>query len=65
MFFFYFIHFQDNVGVKLPEWAEEVMEKIKEVTKIEFAAQFYNSDLIRLASGKAMKKILYNGINKF
>ncbi|XP_072936538.1 uncharacterized protein [Epargyreus clarus] len=48
----------ENVGVSPPEWAEEVMEKIKEVTKIEYAVQFYNSDMIRLASGVLLSDIL-------
>lgn len=44
--------FKENVGVKPPKWAQNVMPKIKEMTKIEYAIEFYDNDLIRLASGK-------------
>ncbi|XP_049875552.1 venom acid phosphatase Acph-1-like [Pectinophora gossypiella] len=47
----------DNVGMKIPRWAAEVMPRIKEVTKIEYAAEFYNSEAIRLASGVLMGEI--------
>lgn len=42
------------MGIETPEWAEKVMPQIKEVTKIEYAAEFYNSELIRLASGESL-----------
>uniref|UniRef100_A0AAU6PBP9 acid phosphatase n=1 Tax=Comana monomorpha TaxID=1555636 RepID=A0AAU6PBP9_9NEOP len=47
----------ENVGVEPPEWAREVMPKIKDVTKIEFGIEFYNSELIRLASGVLINDI--------
>lgn len=43
------------MGLRTPKWAMEVMPKIKEMTKIEYACEFYNSELIRLASGKIIK----------
>ncbi|XP_045511267.1 venom acid phosphatase Acph-1-like [Colias croceus] len=47
----------ENVGVHPPQWAKEVMPKIKEVTKIEYAAEFYTSEMIRLAAGVLLEKI--------
>ncbi|XP_034828972.1 prostatic acid phosphatase-like [Maniola hyperantus] len=47
-----------NVGVKPPAWAQEVMPKIKEMTKIEYACEFYDSELIRLATGILLTDIL-------
>ncbi|CAH1645065.1 unnamed protein product [Spodoptera littoralis] len=47
-----------NVGVNPPEWAQQVMPKIKDVTKIEYALEFYNADLVRLASGVLMQSIV-------
>ncbi|VVC87702.1 unnamed protein product [Leptidea sinapis] len=47
-----------NVGVLTPQWAVDVMPQIKEVTKIEYAAEFYTVELIRLASGVLMGDIL-------
>ncbi|CAH2265211.1 prostatic acid phosphatase-like [Pararge aegeria] len=47
-----------NVGVNPPTWAQEVMPKIKEITKIEYACQFYDSELIRLSTGILLGDIL-------
>lgn len=48
----------ENVGIRPPKWAVDVMPKIKEMTKIEYACEFYNSELIRLASGILLTEIL-------
>lgn len=48
----------DNVGVKPPKWAQEVMPQIKEMTKIEYTAEFFSPELTRLASGVLMLEIL-------
>ncbi|CAB3231241.1 unnamed protein product [Arctia plantaginis] len=47
-----------NVGLDPPKWAQDVMPKIKDMTKIEYAVQYYNSELIKLASGVLMQFIL-------
>ncbi|KPI93945.1 PREDICTED: venom acid phosphatase Acph-1-like [Papilio xuthus] len=48
----------ENVGVKPPKWAQEVMPKIKEMTKIEYAIEYYDDDLIRIASGVLLGDIV-------
>ncbi|XP_026757466.2 venom acid phosphatase Acph-1-like [Galleria mellonella] len=48
----------ENVGIKSPKWAQEVMPQIKEITKIEYAIEFYNAELIKLATGVLMNEIL-------
>ncbi|CAH0404685.1 unnamed protein product [Chilo suppressalis] len=48
----------ENVGIKTPKWAEDVMPKIKEMTKIEYLTEFYTPELIKLASGVLMSDIL-------
>ncbi|XP_028029190.1 prostatic acid phosphatase-like [Bombyx mandarina] len=47
-----------NVGVETPKWAQEVMPQIKEVTKIEYAIQYYTPELIRLSAGVLLNEIL-------
>ncbi|XP_023954747.1 prostatic acid phosphatase-like [Bicyclus anynana] len=47
-----------NVGVKTPAWAQEVMPEIKQITKLEYACQFYDSELIRLSTGILLADIL-------
>ncbi|KAJ8726214.1 hypothetical protein PYW07_000912 [Mythimna separata] len=48
----------NNVGVAAPQWAQEVMPKIKDVTKIEYAIELYNAELIKLAAGVLMQSIV-------
>ncbi|CAG5056632.1 unnamed protein product [Parnassius apollo] len=48
----------ENVGVEPPKWAQDVMPKIKEMTKIEYAIEFYDNDLTRLASGVLLADIV-------
>ncbi|XP_026738505.1 venom acid phosphatase Acph-1-like [Trichoplusia ni] len=47
-----------NVGVDPPKWAQEVMPQIREVTRLEYATQFHNADLVRIATGVLMQDIL-------
>ncbi|XP_059059431.1 venom acid phosphatase Acph-1-like [Achroia grisella] len=48
----------ENVGIKTPKWAQDVMPEIKEMTKIEYAIEFYNTELTKLATGVLMADIL-------
>ncbi|XP_075992077.1 venom acid phosphatase Acph-1-like [Anticarsia gemmatalis] len=47
-----------NVGFETPKWAVAVMPQIQELTKIEYAVEFYNNELIKLASGVIMQNFL-------
>ncbi|VVC90340.1 unnamed protein product [Leptidea sinapis] len=48
----------ENVGVPPPQWIVDYMPQIKEITKIEYAAEFYNSEMIALSAGVLMDRIL-------
>nr|XP_026487653.1 venom acid phosphatase Acph-1-like [Vanessa tameamea] len=48
----------NNTGVSLPRWADDLMPKIREMTKIEYLSLFYNKDLIRLSGGVLMAEIV-------
>ncbi|KAL0894600.1 hypothetical protein ABMA27_013163 [Loxostege sticticalis] len=48
----------ENVGISTPKWAEEKMPQIKEMTKIEYAAEFFTPELTKYASGLLMAEIL-------
>ncbi|KAM3962723.1 prostatic acid phosphatase [Aphomia sociella] len=48
----------ENVGIKSPKWAQDVMPRIKEMTRIEYAVEFYNAELIKLATGVLMSEII-------
>ncbi|CAG9099888.1 unnamed protein product [Plutella xylostella] len=48
----------NNVGIKTPQWAQEVMPRIKQVTKLEYGYEFYTDELTRLATGVLMADII-------
>ncbi|XP_028155951.1 venom acid phosphatase Acph-1-like [Ostrinia furnacalis] len=48
----------ENVGLKTPDWAQAVMPQIKEMTKIEYAAEFFTPELTKYSSGLLMAEIL-------
>ncbi|XP_050362292.1 venom acid phosphatase Acph-1-like [Nymphalis io] len=48
----------NNTGVSLPQWVDNLMPKIKEMTKIEYLCLFYNNELIRLSGGVLMAEII-------
>ncbi|XP_026329947.1 venom acid phosphatase Acph-1-like isoform X2 [Hyposmocoma kahamanoa] len=48
----------ENVGYPPPLWAQELMPQIKEMTKIEYAIENYNAEMIRLSAGVLMTEIL-------
>ncbi|XP_047507048.1 venom acid phosphatase Acph-1-like [Pieris napi] len=47
----------NNVNVPTPKWAEQIMPKIKEMTKIEYMLMYYTDELIRLSAGGLLSDI--------
>ncbi|KAL4715193.1 hypothetical protein ACJJTC_012240 [Scirpophaga incertulas] len=48
----------ENVGIPPPQWAVDVMPDIREMTKIEYAAEFFVPELRKLASGVLLNEVL-------
>ncbi|XP_045766165.1 venom acid phosphatase Acph-1-like [Maniola jurtina] len=48
----------ENVGVTTPQWVVDIMPQIKNMTKIAYYCQFYNTELRRLTSGVLMSEIV-------
>ncbi|CAK1549738.1 unnamed protein product [Leptosia nina] len=47
----------NNVDIQTPEWAQQMMPKIKETTKFEYMLMFYTDELIKLSAGGLLEDI--------
>ncbi|XP_013200569.1 venom acid phosphatase Acph-1 [Amyelois transitella] len=48
----------ENVGIKPPKWAQVVMPQIQQLTKIEYAVEYYTTELKRISAGVLMTEII-------